>query len=108
MAEMGRYCKAYPVGRFREFGGWKEDLRSLKKEKPQGGAQGEAPAETARVLADEDYLYLQENFVVTDGIFIDENIVFDDVTPGWKDFCVNTLKFEVPGDEPVETGTSAR
>ena len=43
-----------------------------------------------------DFLYLQENFIVTDGIFIDENVIFDNVTPEWIDFCVNVLKFEVP------------
>jgi hypothetical protein len=26
-------------------------------------------------------VYLQENYVVTDGIFKDENVLFDDVTP---------------------------
>jgi len=30
---------------------------------------------------------MQENYVVTDGIFKDENIIFDNVTPEWKDFC---------------------
>lgn len=100
MAEMGRYCKAYPVGRLREFGGWRENLRNLRKEKSQGEAAG-------RALTDEDHLYLQENFVVTDGIFIDENIVFDEVTPEWQDFCENTLKFAVPDDQPVETSPSA-
>jgi len=34
--------------------------------------------------------------VVTDDIFIDENIIFANITPEWLDFCKNTLKFEVP------------
>ena len=51
----------------------------MKRKKPQDGAQEEAPqVETRRALADDDHLYLQENFVVTDGIFIDENIIFDE------------------------------
>jgi hypothetical protein len=104
MAEMGRYCKAYPVARFREYAGWKENLQNLKREPSPGGA----PAETERSLADDDYLYLQENFVVTDGIFIDENVVFDEVTPEWTEFCVSTLKFEVPSDEPAPTVSAAQ
>ena len=36
---------------------------------------------------------MQRNFTVTDGIFIDENIIFDDVTDAWKDFCQNVLEF---------------
>jgi hypothetical protein len=47
-------------------------------------------------LTDKDHLYLQETYVVTDGVFLDQNIVFDDVTSEWKDFCTHTLKFEVP------------
>ena len=111
MAEMGRYCKAYPVERFREFGGWKENLKNLRQEKPQGGmrkkkspdGESEPPAETRQSLADTDHLYLQENYVVTDGIFIDENIVFDEVTPEWISFCESTLEFEIPAEEAAET-----
>ena len=29
-----------------------------------------------RELTDDDYVYLQGNFTVTDGIFIDENMIF--------------------------------
>ncbi|HWS85815.1 MAG TPA: hypothetical protein VN282_02400 [Pyrinomonadaceae bacterium] len=106
---MGRYCKAYLVERFREFGGWKENLQHLKQEKPQGGMRKKKspdgtpeeapPAETRQALADGDHLYLQENFVVTDGIFMDENVVFDEVTPEWISFCENELKFEIPADD---------
>jgi hypothetical protein len=30
---------------------------------------------------------VQKNFTVTDGIFVDENIIFSDVTPEWIEFC---------------------
>lgn len=79
MAQMGNYCKAYPVSRFREFNGWQE--KQAVKE-----SEGEA------------YLFLQENFIVTDGVFLDEDIVFDDVTPEWKDFCTAKLQFAIPED----------
>ena len=59
-----------------------------------------------RKLTDDAFLYLQENYVVTDGIFIDENIIFDDVTSEWFDFCQNTLEFEIPVYEAVEVAAS--
>ncbi len=95
MATMGSYCKAYPVGRLREFGGWSEKTENLR---PAGepGAGGDAGP---RSLGDEDFLYLQENFTVTDGIFLDEAVVFDQVSPEWVEFCKNTLRFEVPDAE---------
>ena len=79
MGMMGKYCKAYPIERFREYPGWAEKAQEVTK----------------------DYLYLQENYVVTDGVFKDENIVFDDVTPEWIDFCQNILKFEATSFETV-------
>src|ERR1044071_361646 len=93
MATMGKYCKAYPVNRFREFTGWSENLQNLRKEKKQADGQ---EVEAARELKENDHFYLQENLVVTDGVFLDENIIFDKVSPEWEEFCKNTLKFEVP------------
>jgi hypothetical protein len=53
-------------------------------------------------LTDGDFLYLQENYVVTDGIFKDENVIFDDVTPAWIAYCQDVLKFEIPDYASVE------
>lgn len=93
---MGRYCKAYPIARLREFGGWVENGENTRKVKREiDGVEVEAPRE----LTEGDHLYLQENYVVTDSIFIDENIVFADVTPEWKEFCKNVLEFEVPSHD---------
>ena len=85
MGRMGKYCKAYMIPRFREFNGWSESSENARKENS-----------TPRPLTDADFLYLQENYVVTDGIFIDENVIFNNITPEWIDFCKNVLKFEVP------------
>lgn len=92
MANMGRYCKAYSVEQLRVFPGWTErvdDLAPLENE--EDGSQQPRTA-----LAPDDYLFLQENYVVTDGIFLDEHVVFDQVTPEWKAFCQSTLAFEIP------------
>lgn len=105
MAKMGKYCKAYPIQRLREFKGWQENTDNLRKEKQQVDGREEM---VGRQLTEDDFLYLQENFQVTDGIFIDENIVFAEATPEWIEFCKGTLKFEVPVYEPVTTdGSSA-
>ena len=93
MATMGKYCKAYPIGRLREFIQWEERHESARKEtKEVNGIE----VEVCRQLSENCFLYLQENYVVTDGIFKDENIIFDQVTTEWKDFCCKILEFEVP------------
>lgn len=100
MAKMGKYCKAYPITRLRAFPGWIEDSQNARKEKSQvDGNEVDRP----RPLTDSDFLYLQENFTVTDGVLLDENVIFDQVTPEWVDFCKTTLNFEVPVYETEES-----
>lgn len=93
MPNLGRYCKAYPVKRLRKFGDWVENIENLRTSRTAVIANDGAEK---RELAEDDYLYLQEDFKVTDGIFIDQNVIFDRVTPEWKEFCATELKFEAP------------
>ena len=92
MTTMGKYCKAYTIKRLREFSQWTERSDNTRKETK--GIDGEV--EVNRQLTNDDILYVQENYIVTDGIFQDENIIFDQITPEWKDFCHTVLEFEVP------------
>jgi hypothetical protein len=100
---MGKYCKAYLVSKLRQFDQWREISENVKEEKQQLDGK---EVEVKRVLTDDDFLYLQENYVVTDGIFKDENIIFDNVTSEWKDFCQNTLAFEIPVYDAVQASES--
>jgi len=95
MRKMGSYCTAYLIQKLREFPKWTETSENARQEDRQVDGK---EVTLARELTDDDFLYLQENFVVTDGIFIDENIIFDDVTPEWISFCQTTLGAEVPAD----------
>jgi hypothetical protein len=49
---------------------------------------------------------VQENLAVTDGIFLDENVIFSDVTPEWIEFCRTVLGWRVSSEEPVITTES--
>jgi hypothetical protein len=90
MTILGKYCRAYPLARLRQFPGWQEKAENARKIRTE--VDGEM-VEKARELTDEDYVYLQRNFTVTDGLFIDENIIFDDVTPAWIEFCRDVLGY---------------
>lgn len=98
MAEMGKYCKAYLAKQFQEYPGWSMKTENARKEKKEVDGK---ETEVQRELDGESILYLQENYVVTDGIFKDENIIFDNVTDEWKEFCHGTLAFEIPVYEPI-------
>ena len=93
MAVMGKYCNAYPIKKLRQFNQWTENLEHARIERKYVDVKD---VDVRRALTDDDFLYLQENYVVTDGVFKDENIIFDDVTPEWKEFCQKTLEFEIP------------
>ncbi|MEP6911788.1 MAG: hypothetical protein ABI923_03485 [bacterium] len=88
MATLGKYCKAYPTERFREFRGWSELPYSGDPDSENQGKVGRP------------FLFLHDNYVVTDGIFPDENIIYNDVTSEWIDFCKQELMFEIPASEP--------
>ena len=90
MSTLGKYCKAYPLRQFREFAGWTEDAHNARKLRVEIDGKTE---ELERELAETDYFYLQENFTVTDGIFVDEFIIFSNVTPEWIEFCQTKLSF---------------
>jgi hypothetical protein len=94
MTILGKHCKAFPLSRLRQFPGWtekSENARTIKRE-----VDGET-VEEPRQLSDADYVYLQRNFTVTDGIFIDENIIFSDITAEWVDYCRTALGLENHG-----------
>ena len=99
MAEMGKYCKAYLAQQFRAYPGWQENAANVRKDKKE--VEGKE-VEVERTLTDDSVLYLQETYIVTDGIFKDLNIIFDQVTDEWKQYCHETLGFEIPVYEPIE------
>ena len=103
MAEMGKYCKAYLAKQLREYPSWSEQSQNVRKEKKEVDGK---EVDVERVLDDESILYLQENYIVTDGIFKDQNIIFDNVTDEWKEFCHSTLAFEIPNYEPINIPTA--
>lgn len=101
MSILGKYCKAYPLHRLRQFPGWTEKAENARKIRKE--VNGEI-VEEPRQLTDADYVYVQRNLTVTDGIFVDENIIFSDVTPEWIEFCQKVLGQQPPEADPETVG----
>jgi hypothetical protein len=104
MSKVGKYCKAYPASLLRKYSHWTENSENVRKE--QKVIDGDV-VEIGRTLTDDDVLYLQENYVVTDGIFLNENVIFDQVDEEWQKYCKSVLNFQAPSMEKsaVETPT---
>jgi hypothetical protein len=92
MAKMGKYCKAYLLSQLREYKNWEETNENARVDENKEGDESNTPRE----LRDDSILYIQENYIVTDGIFLDENIIFDKVSDEWKSYCENELNFSIP------------
>ena len=99
MSILGKYCRAFPLYQLRQFPGWVEIAEGARKIRKE--VNGEI-VEEARTLSDEDYVYVQMNCTVTDGIFVDENIIFNEVTPEWTEFCKNVLGLKPRAGDPVQ------
>ncbi len=74
---MRKYCKAYKLADLRQFSGWSE--------------KGE---ENEPELTDESICYIWDDFVVVRSPVQEKGVVFDAVTPEWREFCATTLHFE--------------
>jgi len=95
MATMSRYCKAYYVSMLRQYGAWDAQAANVSKPATETEADGDEQARESQET-DEPYLFLHDNYIVTNGIFLDQGVVFDHVTDEWIHFCRETLKFEIP------------
>lgn len=74
------YAKGYLLGDLRKFDGWREENGN------------------SRELSDSDVVFLHQDFTVTQLIWPGENVIFNQDTPEWRDFCSRQLQFKVPDD----------
>lgn len=104
MPILGKYCKAYPLEKCRSFKGWKEkkELSAEISSEP-----GSIPGREQQALCPR-YLYIHEDLVVTESIWINKDVVFDDVTPEWAAFCANQLQFAVPARTHANNESAAK
>ena len=86
MNRLGKYCKAYTIDDLRKFSGWNESAR--EEQSANNGETNAGETDLSHIL------FVQENYTVTAGIFLDENVVLDTPTPEWIEFCRDTLKFD--------------
>lgn len=102
MAELGKYCKAFRLGDLRRFSAWEIDESALA---PERQAADNDPLEALPSTLDDDVVFfLHENLTVTDGIYVDEHIVFSKTSEAWRRFCKEELDFEPPPSTRVMPG----
>ena len=61
--------------------------------------KNDSEAETDKVeFSDDDIVYIHQDYTVTQSMWHDENVLFNEVTSDWKEFCKKELNFKVPSD----------
>jgi len=86
------YARAYLLGDLRKFSDWREEKINWK-DIDRADENG-----NSRELSDDEVVFLQEDFTVTQLIWPGENVIFNRTTPEWIDFCTQELQFKVPDD----------
>jgi ankyrin repeat protein len=95
----GNYARAYLLGDLRKFSDWHEEKINWKAD--DNGDSHE--------LSDDDVVFLQEDFTVTQLIWPGENVIFNQSTPEWIKFCTQELQFKVPDDfDLIASGPAAK
>jgi hypothetical protein len=76
------YCKAYKLGALRAFPGWIEQ-----------------PLASGTILSQDDICFIWDDFTVqAESPLVEQNFIFEAVTPEWQAFCRDTLQFDIPKD----------
>ena len=83
------YARAYLLGELRKFSDWREEESKTIPADENGNSHE---------LSDDDVVFLHEDFTVTQLIWPGENVIFNQSTPAWIDFCTQELQFKVPDD----------
>jgi Ankyrin repeats (3 copies) len=78
-----KYCKAYYLKDLRQFSGWRESQTE------DGDVHN---------ISDHDVVFLHQDLTVTQSMWHNENVLFNQRTSEWEDFCTSVLQFKVPDD----------
>lgn len=91
-----KYCKAYHLQDLRKYPEWSESRINWKKKKDDNN--GDSNGNTDEPFPDHKVVFIHQDLTVTESVWHNENVIFNQVDSAWGDFCANTLKFKVPDD----------
>jgi hypothetical protein len=83
-----KYCTAYHLGDLRRYSAWSE-IKPANENKSAENGGTQAPG-------DDEVVFLHQDYTVTKSMWAGEDVIFDNVTDQWKEFCVTQLQFTVP------------
>jgi ankyrin repeat protein len=94
-----KYCKSYHLGDLRKYPAWSEGRINWKKKSDNSSnSNGNGNGNADGPFTDDKIVFIHQDFTVTESVWHNENVLFNDADPSWKEFCVNSLNFKIPTD----------
>lgn len=88
-----QYSKAYHLKDLRKFTGWRESRINWKEDRNSDNTES-----ADQEFSDDNIVFIHQDLTVTQSMWHNENVIFNDVTSEWKEFCNDILQFKVPSD----------
>jgi hypothetical protein len=92
--EHRQYCKAYHLREMRRFADWSESKLNWKEEEDEA----DSSELVEQGFSDDAVVFIHQDLTVTQSMWHNENVIFNQVTAAWREFCAKELRFEVPTD----------
>lgn len=97
-----QYCKAYYLKDLRAFPGWSESrINWTESDDARDEKSGDGE------FTDESVVFIHQDHMVTESMWHNENVIYNDITPEWEEFCATKLDFKVPDDLDLIPAESA-
>ncbi|MGA9773063.1 MAG: ankyrin repeat domain-containing protein [Blastocatellia bacterium] len=91
-----QYCKAYHLKSLRQYADWSESRINWKEKKADSDPKTSQAEDNS--FSEDDVVFLHQDYTVTESMWHNENVIFNQVTSDWKEFCTYNLNFKVPDD----------
>jgi hypothetical protein len=89
-----KYCKAYYLKDLRRFPEWSESHINWQGD----AAKNAAESSEVQDFSDHDIVFIHQDLTVTQSMWHNENVLLNQITPAWEEFCTTVLHFQVPDD----------
>lgn len=91
-----KYCKPYQLRDVRKYSGWSESRINWNTQESDDNCAASSGINES--FTGDKVVFIHQDFTVTESIWRDENVIFNDVDAAWQEFCSNVLNFKVPDD----------
>jgi len=91
-----KYCKAYHLRDLHKFSGWTDSKINWKEDKDTD--EGDKTEGGDKEFSDDNVVFIHQDFTVTQSMYHNENVIYNNITSEWRQFLEDDIQFKVPDD----------